>query len=99
MQAFFPLFNNNNLSITASSQSFVIPSNISGYSSLEINNESGQEIFIATGVNSATAVITSSYPVMAGHCKTITIPTGHNTVAYIGTSASGSVSFSIGGGI
>lgn len=98
MLPFSPIYNNNNLSITGSSQSFTIPSNVSGYSSLEIKNKSGQEIFIATGYNSATAT-TASYAVEAGQTVVITIPPTHNTIAYIGTSASGTVSFSVGGGV
>jgi hypothetical protein len=98
MLPFSPQYNNNNLSITAASQSFVIPANVNSYSSLEINNKSTQEIFIATGEGAATAT-TSSYPVPAGAIKVITMPINHNAIAYIGTASSGAVSFSVGGGI
>lgn len=64
---------------------------------LEIQNGSGQQIFVAWGVGAATATA-SSYPVAAGRLARIAIPPGADTVAAIGAAAGTAVYFTRGVG-
>lgn len=52
---------------------------------IEVQNDGGAVCFIRWGIGAQTAVATD-YPILPGHCKTITIGTGNDTLAVIGTS-------------
>ena len=55
------------------------------YPVIEVQNDGGATCFIRWGVGAQTAA-DRDYPVLAGHAKTITIGTGNDTLAVIGTS-------------
>lgn len=67
------------LAVSATSASATI---FAGDEQVEVNNATASTVFCRWGVGAQTATA-ADYPVLAGHCKTLTIGSGNNTFAAI----------------
>ena len=76
------------LSATTTSSSIALPQ--TGQTVL-IKNEGTVTVFIATGVDSATAVLDVSMPVLSGCVEAFTMPSRHNYIAAITRSGTATV--------
>ena len=84
------------VAVTAVAQFFVLPGD---GECVEINNLSGNTVFVETTNGTLVATVAGSYPVQPGHCKNIKMHSGDSGVSVIcGVAGPSSVIFSRGNG-